>query len=168
MGICPPTNLQNRRWYVWISLDISEPLSNEGCSNTSDSSPLFYKSKHFLRTNLESVISLTARRTWHVCFHPHVFYKVLIHMLRLKALYKVFEEHRKHFWDPWWGTGEASGPLVVTTILTPGWKRHPLLVKSGIVVGLGPSLIDIVAMLHDCSRAVAAVFVEQKLPVKQV
>lgn len=57
---------------------------------------------------------------------------------------------------------------MVTTILTPGWKRHPLLVKSGTRVGLCPNLIDIVAMLHDCSRAVAAVVLEQNLPVKQV
>lgn len=57
---------------------------------------------------------------------------------------------------------------MVTTILAPGWKRHPLLVKSGTMVGLCSNLIDIIAMLHDCSRAVAAVFVEQNLPVKQV
>lgn len=47
-------------------------------------------------------------------------------------------------------------------------KRQPLLVKGGTVRGLCPNLIDVVAVLHDCSRAVVAVFVEQNLPVKQV
>lgn len=57
---------------------------------------------------------------------------------------------------------------MVTTVLAPGWKRHSLLVKSGTLVELCPNLIDIVAVLHDCSRAVAAAFVGQNLPVKRV
>lgn len=178
MGTCPPTNLKNTLWYVWISQDKSEPLSNEGCSNTSDSSPLFYKIKHFLRTNLESLISLTAQRIWHVCFHPHVFYKVLIQMLRPKALYKVFgishtrvfpgRRVQEAFLDPlerhWWSQRAPGGGHHSCS----RQKRHPLLVKGVTMGGLCPNVIDVAVVLHGCSRAVVAVFVQQYLPVKQV
>lgn len=142
MGICPPTNLKNMLWCVWISQDTSEPLSNEGCSNTRDSSPLFYKSKYFLRTNFESLIRLTAQRVWCVCFHPHVFYKVLIHMLRLKALYKVFGiSHTRvfpgrraqeaflgplvrHWWSQWAPGGDHHSHSRMEEAPTPGKKWH--------------------------------------------
>lgn len=45
---------------------------------------------YFIKASISSLINLTARKIWHVCFHPCVFYKVLIRMLKLKALYKVF------------------------------------------------------------------------------
>lgn len=142
VGKCPPTNLKSIWWCVCISQDRSEPLSNEDCSNTSDSSPLFYKSKHFLRTNLESLISLTAQSIWHVCFHPHVFYKVLMHMLRLKALYEVFGISRtrvfpgrraqeaflgplvRHWWSQWAPGGDDHSCSRMEEAPTPGEKWH--------------------------------------------
>lgn len=89
-------------------------------------------------------------------------------MLRLKALYKAFGISRPRVFPGRKAQEAFLGPLVVTTTLAPGWKRHQLLVKSGTGMGLCPHLIGIAAMLHDCSRAVAAVFVKQNLPLEQV
>lgn len=91
-------------------------------------------------------------------FHPRVFYKVLICMLRPKALYKVFgfsctiafpgRRAEGLLLGPWVrGSGEASRPqsmsawLATTTALpssrplAPGQKTLPLVLKSGATLG---------------------------------
>lgn len=63
----------------------------------------------------------------------------------------------RHWWSQWAPGGDHHSCSRLEEAPTPGKKWH-----RG---GLCSNLIDIVAMLHNCSRAVAA---EQNLPVKHI